>query len=279
MPRISDNIYHAPSLNSSLTTLVNVNSYEIMDLCSTIFVKDCRDDSCLGYIEDEESARKLSFLPPSEQYDPNTHDLVDLHTLLNDNRIRFTRKERLSVAVTLAYSLLQLHSTPWLGTGWSKHDISFLRVKAPASAKQAAILADRPYIKRKFAGMNRPRSPLPSPGLSDGGLSARRLCEKALLNFGVLLLELLFRQPIESLPQKDDYLDPHGMENEGTIISMAMDWLEAVEEECGSSYHDAVYRCVKGGWPSCKVDFADERLRNDFYAEVVAPLEEMLQQF
>lgn len=266
-----------PSLNSSIesmATLVDLQAAEIVDLCSILKMhRSGRGGSSLGYIEDDKR-RRLEFMPfASHDTIPEQHDIISLHSLLTTQSPPLTRKERLSIAVTLSSSLLQLHTTPWIGEGWSKRDIIFLRSK---NGPRKTILAEQPYITRHFYSLANPRSPR-TP--LTGSMNFKGDCTKSIFALGILLLELCFGQALEQQPIRQKYLGPDGEPNDFTDFATAREWLEYVQEEGGPDFWNAIRRCIFCAFGPRSTSLADEELRQAVHDEVVKPLEEMLKRF
>ncbi|KAG9231768.1 hypothetical protein BJ875DRAFT_468556 [Amylocarpus encephaloides] len=119
------------------------------DLCSTLETS-CPRLSCLGYLPDGEDRhhqlRSLrSSVPLSTSY-----VLINLEKLLDHGtRPSLTRKQRFRLAVTLASSLLQLQTTPWLTEKLEKKDIFFEYCGRDVDA-------EHPYIYHFFPSSTSP---------------------------------------------------------------------------------------------------------------------------
>ncbi|KAE9376714.1 hypothetical protein N431DRAFT_183374 [Stipitochalara longipes BDJ] len=73
---------------------------------------------------------------------------VTLETLLSKSSpIKLSRRQRFRIALTLASSHVQLHSTPWLKSKWSKREVLFLY----DPHDQMKIATDQPYISRSVS--------------------------------------------------------------------------------------------------------------------------------
>lgn len=89
----------------------------------------------------------------------------------NEMQLSLLRQQQMCVVTTLAYSLLQLHSTPWLGERWSKKDILFPLVGMTSG--EPAVVMEQPYLRPKSTPERIPED-----------------CTESIFSLGVLLLEL-----------------------------------------------------------------------------------------
>jgi len=133
----------------------DISSVRIDDLCSALSVPQ-PSASCLGYVADDEHYHELWPDPEKPTLPPNQSiSLVSLESLLTDREgIRINRLERLRLARTLASSILQLQSTPWLIDNMEKHKIMFCR-------QGSEIDIEKPRIIHSFK-TNKTVNPTPS---------------------------------------------------------------------------------------------------------------------
>ncbi len=178
-----------------------------------------------------------------------------------------TRKTRLAIAVVLAFSMLQLHTGPWLRDDWGKRDIYFLQ------DPDGFIHTEQPFLTRHFSPYTAETSG------SHRERSTFRACSSSLLSLGILILELWFNGRIESLPFRRTYQGPDGLDNEYTEFNTAQKWQEQAMEEAGLDLHNPTRRCIYCAFGSVSQDLEDEELRRAVYSEVIQPLERLLQRY
>ncbi|OCK99614.1 uncharacterized protein K441DRAFT_535669, partial [Cenococcum geophilum 1.58] len=106
-----------------------------------------RPPTCFGFLEEDDS--RFVLYPPTNNESTTNLTTITLANLLNGSTL--TRRQRYSLALTLASSYLQLSSTPWLTGPLCKDDILFLHDKT----NDDSTFLDRPYICRDFS----PRTP------------------------------------------------------------------------------------------------------------------------
>lgn len=172
--------------------------------------------------------------------------------LLPDAPLRLTRVQRYGIALTLASSHLQLHSTPWLKEYWTSEDVLF-----PTPQPDTAILHGEPYILARISSV----TPQPSthPTTKDRSFST----------LGIVLLELCFGSRLEDhkMWQNPGYAalkaDPIMRQ------TVACEWLDDVQGEAGEDYANAVNWTLKQAPATLK----DEKWREEFAQNVVQPLQ------
>ena len=258
---------------------------EIADLCEAVRKAHCGAwNGPLGYLRDTQD-RRHAFYPSIDptRFSQNA-ETVTLASLLakptsrnslnptNLVSMSLSRLERYSIAVTLASSLLQLYSSPWIGETWSKNDIYFL-IAEDGSPKP--ILVNKPYITRKFMSYS-----LSGSNTSVNGPVGRNSSTKSIQALGIMLLELCFGEAIEDQPIRSKYMSPDGQPNDMTDFCTAQHWLENdALGEGGPEYSEAIRRCLFCAFGPRSTDLENDELRAAIYSEVVEPLEQALRQF
>ncbi|KAL2049168.1 hypothetical protein ABVK25_010597 [Lepraria finkii] len=273
----------------NLGTLAEVN-----DICEAISTAQAHMH-CLGFILDEHQKLRGTYqaLRAWDNSSPTSREVVSLEVLLTrklqsavpstkDDAHRLTKKERLILAVNLASSLLQLHTTPWLNERWTKKDIVFLKRDTSAAIKTQSrpprpFNATEPFVSHAFLScfgpvqaQNPQSSILPAP--IHGNLN--------LLALGIILLELYFGESIESRRQPEDLLN--GCVNSSTHLNVARRWLlECHQQEMSNGYWMATNHCIHCFFdPMPKsTDLHDEDFRESVYQKIVLPLEMELKQW
>ena len=140
--------------------------------------------------------------------------------------------QRMKLSFSLASSILQLYSTPWLSEQWTKRAIYFWRLRPASQANDMALTfePDRPFIVHSFSEL-----PAPCPPHK---LNARH----QLLNLGILLLEIGHEKSFESWTSTHGYtLD----RTYGSRYDAASEWLRDSQSELMPSYYDATARCIE----------------------------------
>lgn len=105
-------------------------------------------------------------------------------------------KERYKPSATLVSTVLQLCTTPWLHTIWSKNDIYFIK-------GGEASLTDQLYVHKPEDSPKQVAQPISPSGL-------RTWSSPSLFALAVVLVELYFGRPFESIPCDSSELDIAG---------------------------------------------------------------------
>lgn len=258
---------------------------EIADLCEA--VRNAHRESCkrpLGFLRDTQDRRHVFYPPIQPTRFSENAETVNLANLLSMSvsgnssdqtrtvSMTLSRLERYSIAVTLASSLLQLYSSPWIEETWSKNDVYFL---VAAESSPRPILVDKPYITRNFTS-HTPQSSMTSSNEQAG----RNASTKSIQALGIMLLELCFGEAIEDQPIRLKYLGPDGQPNDMTDFCTAQHWLQHdALGEAGPEYAEAIRRCLFCAFGPKSTDLEDDELRAAIYSEVVEPLEAAVRQF
>ncbi|KAK0935026.1 hypothetical protein LTR29_013440 [Friedmanniomyces endolithicus] len=172
-------------------------------------------------------------------------------TLKPNFRPRLTRVQRYGIALTLASSHLQLHSTPWLHEQWTAENVHF-----PLTDDNGALtLHGEPYVLTQFEAANNK----PPTGQSDQSFST----------LGIVLLELCFGTRFEDhhLWQNPAYAPLRSDPNMRQVI--ACQWLKDVEGEAGDDYASAVNWTLR----QAPLVVQGNKWREEFALNVVQPLQ------
>lgn len=245
----------------------------IQDLCRAIQkLQQPQRAMCLGFLRDEATRQRHGIFPVKMPLtDRASWSVVSLNSVMAQTtnlRRRFTRGDKLRLAVILASSVLQLYHTPWLGETWGKDDIVFIQ-------RNEGPLYEHPFISRRFAaGASPPTSP--NFNIDSLLLLHRWIRNPTLFALGVLLIELCLGKPISELQ------GPHESNSEFNLNStwIAADRLvEVVYLEGGTRYGDAVRHCIRCDFDQQETSLEDERFQDAVYNGVVGLLEDDLRQF
>lgn len=125
IPSVPQIVVHAPTVPPQQSAPSTPHLREIGDLCSEITACTGKP-SCLGSLIDRDQGGSYSvFAQPDQRI---TADAVTLEAVIQGSfKPRLTRVQRYSVALVVASSHLQLHSTPWARKQWDARSISFPR--------------------------------------------------------------------------------------------------------------------------------------------------------
>ena len=254
--------------SSSVIAGDHITSRPIGDLCS--FLRN-QQMPIFAVIADERGNRfSLSkpYLPGSATLVPSYASLISLARLLDayhQATIDIPRDRRFQIAAHIASGFLQLQKSPWLSDNLSKHELYFL-------ADSRGLCSDHPYVYKRFDSNNTMNL---APGPNDTTVTPMKVFDKdartSLATIGVIILELIFGQNIESCNFRHRYNGPDGKPTDQTDINTARAWATRVMGECGAAIDDVVRRCLDcsfGPRPS----FEDTQFNEAVYEGVIRPL-------
>lgn len=243
--------------------------YHIDDLCSKLRATEAEPpQSCIGHFIDDQSQYTIYAVSRYEDCrskTSNLHDLLNRHQAVasfNGSSIPFgsgmflSKRARLQLAVTLASTALQLHTTPWLGDDWNGKSIRF---------RQGSI--DRPYVSRAFPKTDIPLRENPSA-------TSCLIRNQCMFGLGVLLLELSIGKPLEHYRDPEQ---PLSLEDWASITKLLQD----LNNEESIGYMTALDACIRGNFgPQIReLSLEDDTFRQAVYQVVIAPLEEDLSRY
>lgn len=250
---------------TSEATAVSPTDHRIDNLCQELLRKR-REAGCIGFLDDELHREYYihSVYPPT-----TLGDDISLAQLLSRKESggnpALLGRDKYELAVILATSILQLHSTPWMDNSHWKEDVRFVRAKGKNSPYV--------YIQQRFDGH------VPSP------MSARRdslgspIRNETIFGLGITLIELSLGRTLRYFQREED-LGPDGEPNFLTDLSIAQRLvLEQVQEKEGARYANTVNRCINCIFDGFDPSLEDEQFRQAFYQSAVIPLKEVRDDF
>jgi hypothetical protein len=176
-------------------------------------------------------------------------------------RYNYGIKERYQLSVTLASTVLQLHATPWLHTAWSKNDIYFI-------IGSEMSFVDHLYVRKPTAAQQ--------VFATSHSIGPHPWTNPSLFALAVVLLELYFGCPIESIPSDPQDLDRQGNPHPSTEYLKANRLAESIDRsirEKEGPYFAAIERCLRCNFDTGTLNLEDTQLQELFYLDVIAPLE------
>lgn len=183
----------------------------------------------------------------------------------------FLENDRARLAARLASSLLCLHDSPWLKSSWSSRDLLFETASGDVSTASGDVSSEsllHPYTKVAF-----PHAANQSEHQSTADMDAQNslstqfgILNQSLYSLGMVLLELIMNETLESAKQRDD-------ETEHEVA-----W-RLEREVCGRAgprWADIVFACLH-----CPFQQTPDLVNEDFLqvvaVNIVIPLIKMAQ--
>jgi hypothetical protein len=173
----------------------------------------------------------------------------------------FSSKQAYVLGLTVASSFLQLRATPWLCGSWRANNVLFIN-----ETTANTIDFDKPYIRQTYSSSSQPQN-LPQATTVDSDTDDN--C--SFLNLGIMLLEIFFREPIDSRRLQGDA----GPSQSFSDLQTVRRWVQQDKEEMPIGFYRAVSFCI-GCFASTNVDLQDNSFRQTVVDQVIVPLKDEL---
>ncbi|KAH0537056.1 hypothetical protein FGG08_006126 [Glutinoglossum americanum] len=223
--------------------------------------------SAMQVIETHTPSFEHLILPSITIRDPNISESMSLAEVITwvsqDISIRgLGVRTKIRLAKLLAVSVLQFQGTPWLQGGWRSHDVAFLGVTEDTLRQGGTLMS--PYLKIRF-----PR---------DGFMEALPVVPNGtLFGLAIVLLELGFETPFQSLHRKEDFQDGDGAIHAELFAAQRL--LGPIQRKLGLTYARVVRKCIYCDFWFKGAIASGSDLQLVFYAEVVCALESLERKF
>lgn len=264
-----------PSVEPALLNLCAHNNF-CNQLQNFLNRSNVSADCCIGYLEKTPDSKHLIYLrgqglKAGNQLDAPLKSLADLleqRQQGSDETFDISQVERLALSRSLAAAVLQFHPTPWLRNTWSSKDVFFL-LQSDSSNPQSAEIKE-PFVdvsvqdssKAKVDGRPDPCYPFAPNDF--------------LFGLGVMLIELAFQKPLQSMKKPCDTID--GMDGRYDSFFTAKRLSKLVSRKFGTRYGEIARKCL-----ACDFGRGDDlgrpALQEAVYREVVCELTDLVGQF
>jgi hypothetical protein len=246
---------------------------EVKDLCASI-QQLYKSASTIGFSLDSKSKLRGAYsIDPVETYTPSS-ELVSLENLLdhppvfNGRRSKLSKKERYSLALTLASSVLYLNSTPWLTNEWTIRDILFQRT--PSTTRPIDV--ERPYLAPALLELSKR---VPNNQKMKGPKNT------VLGALAIALLELYFgttAEKYQASEAEDGDADPLILQNPWTLHAFAHTWVDMETDNLSAAFLNAIRHCLRS-FSDPGTSLQDIDCLQAAVESIVLPLQEELSQF
>jgi hypothetical protein len=205
---------------------------EVKDLCASI-QKLHLSSPCIGFSFDTKNILRGAYtinalagkkVAPSEFL--TLEQLLDRPPTIEGRVAKLSKKERYSLALTLASSTLQLNATPWFKDQWCAKDILFHQTESGPRL----VDVDRPYVVPKIDGLTALTNGRPKRSFQNKNT--------VLLALAVALLELYFGVSAENHRELEK--QPPGAFNPWMLCAMAYEWADEEQENLSAAFSGAV---------------------------------------
>lgn len=209
-------------------------------------------------------------------------------TSLSRSRIRrkkMSNKDRLAIASAATWAVLLLCGTPWLEeTKMIENDIVLLAEEPLATGRTPLDLDNANAVPAFSYRFSKPEVKERSPTRQDPGpLGGNAIPHRTLFALAILLLEIGLDTEFRNIYEEFTGSEFRGFEEPASLLESYRAAEEAAEDlydAMGDKYADAVKRCLKFNFNGRKSlqRFDNEMLRQQFFAGVVAPVQERYEQ-
>ena len=247
-------------------------------------------ETCVGYLKDKQSERYYGlFTVPEAMAEDSNGQRLPLAKILSplaqqgrrgsSGQQSISRSTRVRLAVILSSTMLQLHSTPWLDSSWTKDQIW-------CAEADTIIQGRRPYLRRKFWSENASSSSISSiPNMADTAESGHTsslpwMPNEDVYNLGIILIELAFAKNMDeiAIDVLGDVVYDNNIELRTVVKVLSTRMIATMVD---SRYHRAVYSCIYCNFDLSdeKMKFEDEQFQENILNKIVRPLESYLECF
>lgn len=266
--------FSTPPPYSVLDPVGNVASSmeEVKDLCASI--QQLKGTSMIGISLDNKNRLRGAYsMDELETHTPSSElvtlaDLLSKPPMINGKRAKLSKKERYSLALTLASSVLYLNATPWLMDQWTARDILFhqttkntrcIDIEHPHVAPALVQDSKRPLENQKPRGFHNKNT--------------------VLLALAIALLELYFGTTAENYQEAEHgATDPSLHQNPWLLCSMVHSWAEESQDDLSAAFLGAIRHCLRC-FSDPGASLQDAGFLQAAVEGIVLPLQEELHQF
>jgi hypothetical protein len=245
----------------------------VEDLCASIGQLN-KSSPCIGFSFDTRSKLRGAYpieVVAEKRVAPSgtvtLEELLSQAPVFNGRPGKLNKKERYSLALTLASSTLQLNATPWFPDQWTAKDILFPRT----TSEHQPVDLNHPYVA--------PSPSTTSASMVNGGGKARGFQNKntVLLALAVALLELYFGISVQKRQEVEDDGGAYTT-NPWSLCAMAFDWANEEQENLSAAFQTAVTHCLRCfNDPGASLQSAE--FLQAAVESIVLPLQDELHQF
>ncbi|KAK4215171.1 hypothetical protein QBC37DRAFT_398930 [Rhypophila decipiens] len=263
--------------DANLTLLANVCNH------FRLHYTNCQPQQCLGYLDGK--YRQRFYRPtPDQIIKGRSMTLGDIMSWVNGRPLlkSLPHPAAFHIASSLAASVLQFHSTPWLPETWRSQDVTFFIIGE--TSIETDLQLSYPYFKIEFANRNHFHkgkgkarvftSHQTAPDEHDQIISGAR--NELLFRLGTVLMEVAFSLPWEDLRNQARIEFQVGQQTDYSIAERLCQVL--LPRKMGPEYTRIVRRCIgcDFGLTEPQIDLVrSDELQSAFLLRVVDELQRM----
>jgi hypothetical protein len=231
----------------------------IINFCMAL-TKRQQAQACIGCLQVENKCYCVYPIPSEETVSAPRSEISLAQALGTGSPEEFGIVDRYFLALTLASSVLQLYSTPWLNKEWSKKDIVFFH----NGQHSAPFSWDEPYLSVDLHTEPKDAAKRPVTNPDQCGLSVEE-------RLAIILLELCFGRPLEESAVYRGLLGQFKSANATLDLTAATMWQKKARRHGGDQFADAINWCLES--TSSTTPMSKTNRIKAFYKNVVVPLQ------
>lgn len=259
-----------PVSSRESTIAPSMMSNEIVSLCDAI-CGGCHEWAPSGILKAPDKDKHQQFVLSHDQMDAaKVISAVSLKSLLSSHQhlarqqcsyFSTSAKQRYGIAASIAWSVLHLSGSPWLGDDWDEHQTKILIEKGQSGRE---MLSRHPYASYIFTSTATPKE----PPMDD---FKHLIPNRTIFALGIILIELCINKSFAEIQQTGEKSCQSLLDSYETALRT----LDDVYRVAGDSYGYAVERCVKFSFQGRDLykDFDFAQFRQQFHDAVVAPVQ------
>ncbi|KAI9652568.1 MAG: hypothetical protein M1831_006671 [Alyxoria varia] len=226
------------------------------------------DQCCIGYLQQKLDAKYLVYMHGNlGTVSSGNQPATTLLQMLENSE--WGAQKSIRTAKELALALLNFYSTPWFRGSWSSSDV-FFHQQESAKHRCRTVDEDTPYVDVPITSLDSTRStgPLcPAPAL---------VANQYLYNLGIVMLEIAFRSPLQSMRKRIDLDSCHDHRHQDYFTAERIS--RTASSMLGQKYSQIARKCLRCDFGRGD-DLAKADLQHTVYKDVVCELEEMQEGF
>lgn len=250
-----------PARQESNTKLANGGSIQptlphITDLCASVQRNRFMAQRLFGFIPSVDTPKRFDLSRHGSRAKSSRTTILTLRQALHGNNPgleEFDLIERINVALDLAFGVLQLCNTPWLGNVITLDDVRFLRPANVSNGPTQNLDCPHPFLFRPPWAMSDTRRAL-------------RPVNFALLSLGILMTHIIMGRHVDEIDLRED-MKKTSLES---AKNLAYEYV-ATCDYASENYKGAVQWCFLNCFNFATLE--DDQLSRDFHDGVIARLE------
>lgn len=250
-----------PARPESNTRLANGDAIQptlpyVTDLCASIQRNRLMAQRLFGFIPSAETPKGFDLSRHGSRSQSSRTTILTLRQALHGKGPgleEFDLIERINIALDLAFGVLQLCNTPWLGNVITLDDVRFLRPANVSNGPTQNPDCPHPFLVRPPWAMSNTRRGL-------------RPVNFALLSLGILMTHIIMGHNVDSIDLREDMKKT----SLDSAKNLAYEYV-ATSDYASDNYKRAVQWCFLNCFNFATLE--DDQLSRDFHDEVIARLE------